>query len=722
MKDNQIKDFYEFSGFRLDIQNKCLLKNDEIILLTPKEFDVLHTLVTNAGNVVKKDELLNEVWANAFVEETTLARNISWIRKKFGTDGEKFIETVPKLGYRFVPEVRLIHNPRAIIVEEQIAEIITVNETITIHDQKQLPPTPKANYFWLGLGLFTFSIAVICAIAYFAFWSNRTKNINRPLNISQITPFSRLPGLETMPTLSPDGTKLAYVWDGDKKEMDIYVRNISWTEPMRLTQNPADDIYPVFSSDGEKIAFVRSFRDKSEIYLIPAAGGEEKKVCSIVSVNSSIAFSPDGKTLAVVDSEGDRHKLGIFLVNIETGEKKRLTTPPELQTDNSPSFAPDGKSLIFTRGFSRDVMELFTVSTSGGEPKQLTDDKTAIWGATYDAQGKNILFSSNRTSNQFYLWQIPAEGGEPLLLNRGAKEVINPAVSKDGKTIAFVESVQSLNIWDVRLSDQKTTGKVLFGSQKSDNSPTFSPDGTKIAYISDLTGNFEVWLADADGKNQKQLTNARHSAGSPRFSPDGKYIAYGSKASNKTNVFIVPTDGSEPPRNLTPNETKAMIPSWSADGKFIYFTSNKTGKDQLWKIPFEGGEPTQITQQGAFESFASPDGQVIYFTKAQYEAGIWKVNVDGTGEAPVKGLEHAGYWRFWTVTADGLYYVSRTPNPPYKIRFYDFKTQQTQGLTEINLVPISVYSGFSVSPVDKRILFTQLDQSRSNIMLVKVEE
>src|SRR5215510_4687734 len=89
VKDNETKDFYEFGGFRLDLQKKRLLRNDEIILLTPKEFEVLRTLVMSAGKVVEKDELLDKVWADTFVEETTLARNVSWLRKKLGTGGEK---------------------------------------------------------------------------------------------------------------------------------------------------------------------------------------------------------------------------------------------------------------------------------------------------------------------------------------------------------------------------------------------------------------------------------------------------------------------------------------------------------------------------------------------------------------------------------------------------------------------------------------------------------
>lgn len=130
------KELYQFGGFRLDAAEHRLWRNDELIQLAPKQFDLLFYFVENAGRVTTKSELLDAVWENTFVEETTLARNISWLRQKLGErpNGESFIETVPKLGYRFTAEVNCPdENP--LIVEEQTVqytrgeEIITFNET-----------------------------------------------------------------------------------------------------------------------------------------------------------------------------------------------------------------------------------------------------------------------------------------------------------------------------------------------------------------------------------------------------------------------------------------------------------------------------------------------------------------------------------------------------------------------------------------------------------------
>src|SRR5688500_5565566 len=98
---------YEFARFRLLPAERLLLRDENPVQLPPKVFDTLLVLVENGGHLVKKDELLDKIWSDAFVEEATLARNISILRKVLGESGErKFIETVPKRGYRFIEPVR----------------------------------------------------------------------------------------------------------------------------------------------------------------------------------------------------------------------------------------------------------------------------------------------------------------------------------------------------------------------------------------------------------------------------------------------------------------------------------------------------------------------------------------------------------------------------------------------------------------------------------------
>ncbi len=123
---------YHFGTFALDVAERRLWRGDEPIQLKPKQFDLLHYFVANAGRVSKKSDILDAVWPDTFVEETTLARNVSWLRKLIEDDGGKqLIETVPKVGYRFTPEVAFADRNDLLVVEEQTVQYFRGEETIS---------------------------------------------------------------------------------------------------------------------------------------------------------------------------------------------------------------------------------------------------------------------------------------------------------------------------------------------------------------------------------------------------------------------------------------------------------------------------------------------------------------------------------------------------------------------------------------------------------------
>ena len=136
-KLQQTRELYCFDGFRLDIAERRLWFADAPVALKPKQFDLLFYFVRNAGRTATKNELLDAVWADTFVEETTLARNVSWLRDTLGKYAKKesIIETVPKLGYRFTPPVTISETDEdTIIVEKQTVQYFRGEETITIDD------------------------------------------------------------------------------------------------------------------------------------------------------------------------------------------------------------------------------------------------------------------------------------------------------------------------------------------------------------------------------------------------------------------------------------------------------------------------------------------------------------------------------------------------------------------------------------------------------------
>lgn len=736
--------FYEFASFRLDVKNCRLTRGDEVIALTPKEFDVLLLLIENAGQIVKKDELLEAVWADAFIEEATLARNISWLRQKLAANdanNTKIIETVPKRGYRFLPEV-IKGGEDALVIEEQIIQQIQIEEIIEIAPpQKQrneeffksnsleipdsnIKALPAAASKPLFSPLWVVPVLLIfAALAFFAYRGLVAADYQKISLATKIAPFSGLPGRENYPAFSPDGKQLVFSWDGavEGGNLDVYVKLVGAGDPVRLTSDASDEINPVFSPDGKSIAFVRVFPAHNEIILISALGGAERKIYDRASY-ASVSFSPDGNFLAAAELDLTSKEAGIFTINLQTGEKTRITAPAAPFVDHTPRFSPDGRSLAFIRYFSSFRREIFVVQANGGgEPAQITSDDVRIYGLAWNNDSRKLFFTSFRAVNQLNLWQVSVDGGEePQLIPTGSRDLQSLTISPNGRTIAFVEETADENIWEIA-PDQPP--RPLIRSTRADHSPQFSPDGSQIAFAFDRTGNYEIWLADADGRNQRQLTDEHGSAGSPRFSPDGKFVVFDSQIADRSDVYSVSASGGAA-RRLTESGENNSLPAWSADGNWIFFLSNRSSDEQIWKIPATGGEnaAAQITKQGAFEMFAAPDGGKIIYSKGAGKAGLWSVGADGTDEKPIPELAEAGVWRSWSVAPNGVYYTVFATQIPLQIKFYDFGSGQTREIARVDKFPPAYYANLTVSTDGKRILYARQDQTSAAIMLAELAE
>jgi Tol biopolymer transport system component len=534
-------------------------------------------------------------------------------------------------------------------------------------------------------------------------------------NSTRTVPFTSFPGQKSGPAFSPDGNQIAFAWDGGGEDRPgIFAKLIDSGTPLRLTSN--FDAAPVWSPDGGYVAFARSGSEDG-IYRVPALGGPERKLTNRAG---HFDWSPDGRMLAVEDSDSPLAAPSIFLVTIETGEERRLTTPQAGSFgDTYPAFSPDGRTVAFIRSPNSQVSDIHLVSVTGGEPRRLTYDNLFLTSKlAWSVDGRDIIFSSPR-GGLYSLWQVQVSGGPPRRVVGAGEDAISPAVSMRGGRLAYIYQKRDTNIWRAPGPSSKAKAEapvMLISSTRKDDGMQFSPDGKRIVFTSDRSGSYEIWASTSDGQNPIKLTNFGGShTGTPRWSPDGTRIALDSRPEGHSSIYVVGLDGSNL-RRLTIGTAEDVLPSWSRDGRWIYFGSRRSGDWEVWKIPAEGGEAAQVTRNGGEEAFESPDGQYVYYTKHNV-SGIWRMPTAGGEEIRIFDGGQMGYW---AILKDGICFLNREAAPQPAIEFFNFATRRVIRL--IRLEKSKATGGASVLDVSQDgqwIIYWQVDRLDSDIMLVE---
>ena len=545
-----------------------------------------------------------------------------------------------------------------------------------------------------------------------------------------VVPITTYPGVETTPSLSPDGNQVAFSWNGPTlRKFHIYVKAIGPGPPLRLTNTAADDTAPAWSPDAGSIAFLRGLSaGHYRIILIPALGGPERTLTDILVPEMGwlpgpfLSWMPDSHSLVFLDKLAEGGPSALFALDIQSGEKRQLTFPPAgILGDSCAAISPNGQTLAFCRcaqmgAWLTDIYtsELGSGSSANSQVKQLTSEHYRLNGLAWNAQGNKLVFGGTREEGETSLWSLPVPsrfGAIATKLEVGAAAW--PTVSQHSSRLAFSSDVGgALNIWRQRIPDP---GKVadravsLIASTRTDFAPQYSPDGKRIAFESTRGGSLQIWTCDSDGVDCLQLTSRdAEFTGTPGWSPDGKQIAFYSRVQGKSQIFIVRADGMGV-HQVTFGDFNHFFPRWSRDGRWIYCSSNRTGSIQVWKVPSNGGDPVQVTRNGGFVSLESPDGKWLYYTKTEAaDSSLWKKSVDSEEESQV--LPSIRNHNF-DVVKDGIYFIDGSSN----LNFFDTAHGTTRRLGELP----PGYVGLSVSPDRKWILYTQANPKTSELMLVE---
>jgi len=729
-----------FDAFEADLRTGELWKSGRKLRIPNQSFLVLTMLLDRAGQLVTREELRARLWpSGTFVEyDQSLNAAINRLREALRDSAEKprFIETLPKRGYRFIGS---IHRPsgegapavsgdssKQALVPDAAAQAVWVRSG----ESTEQTPTPAVDTVpadaispgatrssrRIGVVVAAAALTVLLVIAGTVFWvGNHTVSELPPHR--EVVPFTSLPGQELAPTFSPDGSQIAFAWNGetgDDHQFELYVKEVGSERLLRLTDHPAKEIVPAWSPDGGSLAFVRVTEGQAGIFLIPALGGVERPLVSIsVALGHviRISWSPDGKRIAY-PAYGRNGAQEVYLVSVDTLQTQPLRLAPECQDAMEPAFSPDGAHLALACTSSYGVYAIYVVGISDGLPKRLISMMGDPQGIAWSHDGRRIVFA-NDTGRGGELWQVTMEG-RPTQLSFG-EDGSAPAVAARGERMAYVRARNITNIWRVDLtaaSPEESAAKLIY-STRAQHNPRYSDDGKHIAFQSNRSGSMEIWLTDGEGKDPLRLTTFNGSfTDTPTWCSDGRRIAFDSSASGNAAIYI--EDIAERlPRKVATSRINLSRPAWSRDCRWLFASD---GKPTLYRFPASGGPAQPFTNLPAYYATVLAD-RVIFSVMESTGLVLWSKSAAGGPEKVLEQMPRLGYGDAWTANSSGIYYTDSSAGQP-TLNFYDFAKQTTRRIMTLKKTPVPGGGfGMAVSSDNHWLLYTQVDDLQSDIML-----
>ena len=590
------------------------------------------------------------------------------------------------------------------------------------------PAVPRRTRWW-------FAAALACAgTLAIGFWRLIPRESRAP---ARLIPLTTLPGDEGQPSLSPDGSFVAFTWNGgtEGSTSDIYIKAVDGEALRPLTDTPENERSPAWSPDGREIAFVREGKG---VFRISILGGQEGKVQEIKVLDSVTAehvrWAADPKSVIVGDRCDDNPRLCLYWLAPETDIKRRLTWPPVGFSDGPFEVSPDGQTLAFIRSSVSGASDLYTMPLDGaiGEPRRVTNWNTAFGGVAWTPNGRELVYSVLESA-WFRLWRIPARElsmGKGLRIADAGEDAMSPSLSRRSPVrLAYEKLTEDISVRVVDLaaprSSEIITAVTLVANAtfSRDCGVRMSPDGSEVAFSSLRSGENRLCVSRRDGSSFRELTDMPAPeivAGG--WSPDGRQMVFDAMIDGNRDIYLADTTTGHRKR-LTNEPPDDGIASWSKDGRWIYFVSNRSSRPQIWKLPADGGEAVPVTIAGGFDPQESPDGFVYYLDSApRYgelasPANLMRIPAEGGNPTFVLDNVQAFYW---SVADKGIFILDLATMEPDSdaVDFYDFATGKRTRLGRLPWRVSRLCGRISVSQDGRWLATNHVDRRDTNLMLV----
>jgi Tol biopolymer transport system component/DNA-binding winged helix-turn-helix (wHTH) protein len=696
-----------FGNFEVDPRAGELRKAGMKLKLSGQPFQVLCILLERPGEVTTREELQKRLWPNTFVDvDHNLNTAINKIREVLGDSAEspRFVETLPRRGYRFIAPVG-----GGVPSSGQLAEELPPESEPPRFPQSPPPaeksvPRPKRT-------LTILATCCACVLLVGAGWFAYKKwHANLPATPVQraLTRLTSEDGLQTGATWSADGRFIAYASDRGGK-FEIWVQQVSGGDPIQITKGPAQNWQPDWSPDGKYIAY-RSEEGDGGIYITPALGGagQQRKIASF---GYSPLWSPDSSRI-LLQQTGFLGKK-IYVIGLDGSPPREVLTDQERnQTVMFSTWHPDGRritSWVVNEAknlSSATIPQLWTEPLDGGPavetrfPPELQKQIEAVAATPGVVEFRtDFRFAWAPSGNAIYfertfrgarnVWRMTVD---PVTLQAVKVERLTTspgldaefAISRDGSKLAFTSERQQIRGWDVPLN---ANGGRITGPGQPVTSPgieawnfDLSPDGRKLAVGGDRDGRIGIWLTSVpNGREEPMVPDDAYLRDAPIWSPDGKWAAYvrhpASYSSNTSQVVAWSTESHNEYSVGQKTSNGRIVYDWSRDGKslLIVQANDPASPPEIWQLPIDKSksEPSarRIASDPNYELYQphmSPNGRWIVFDAVSYlshsaESTLYTIPSAGGPPESWNRITDSRQWDDkprWSPDGKTIYYLS----------------------------------------------------------------
>jgi Tol biopolymer transport system component/DNA-binding winged helix-turn-helix (wHTH) protein len=666
-----------FGDFKLDLQSGELAHNGSRVLLPDQPFRLLAILIRQRGVLVTRDHLRRELWPEGtFVDfEPSLNAAVKRVREALGDSATapRFIETLPKRGYRFIAPVYEVTEHAAEAPDAATSAALPASDEIETsarareHHPGVRPESAertdrigRSKLRWIPL-IVVIGTVVLVAIAA---WGVR---VRQPTTTARVNPgVERLTsdGTVRLAAMSFDGRDVAYIRREGVRE-SLWLKKADSANPTQLLE-PVDGTFLSLTFAATEVLHYTLFRPNKTLvvpYRLSMRGGAPEELREPAGRTS---FNRDGSRYAYISTFSLTLRESRIVVSDADGGNVRVIIvrrPPESFVRTKPAWSPDGSRLV-AFGISENSPsspELLVVDVaSGRQLKAVRIELDTVDGAFWLPDGERVVVSgrqSSATPQRLWLFSLPSNTLRPLTSDLSDYAVVGVSASQE---VVAVRGEVARSLWAAEVGGAAAPRQIAPNSGDLGELEGLAwASGEDILYTAAESGNVDIWTVNINDHTRRQLTSDPADDFHPSATADGRTVVFASNRAGSRGIWTMGRDGSHPKRLTVAADVR---PSISRDGRVLVFQRGAvdTTPFTLWRLPIGGKEAVELSDNHSMRPAISPDGLSIAHYLMTAEA--WMLAITPiAGGPPVRTLPisgtHAARVVRWSPDGRALAYI-----------------------------------------------------------------